>query len=124
MSGSSIIEREMKLQGGTKHDAGKVPLDLLAPEFLWGTAKVLHFGADKYEAYNWAKGMKWSRVFGAMMRHMWAWWAGKGPTTKSFIWGDLDDETKMSHLWHASCCLMFLVAYEERGTGEDDRYTG
>ena len=98
---------------GRKDDDGKVPLDLLAPEFLYGTAEVLKFGAQKYEAYNWAKGMKWSRVFAALMRHMWKWWSGE----------KLDPETGLSHLWHASCCLMFLVAYEERGTGDDDRPT-
>ncbi len=96
---------------GRKDDDDKTPLDLLAPEFLFGTAEVLKFGAQKYEAYNWAKGMKWSRVFGALMRHMWSWWGG----------ASLDPETGMSHLWHASCCLMFLMAYEARGTGTDDR---
>lgn len=102
-----------KFDEGTKADDGKVPLDLLAPEFLIGTARVLQFGAAKYDAYNWAKGMKWSRVFAAMMRHMWKWWAGQ----------KTDEETGHSHLWHAACCLMFLIAYEERGTGTDDRPT-
>lgn len=97
--------------GGRKDDTGKLPLDLLAPEYLLLTAAVLQFGANKYEAYNWAKGMKWSRVFAALMRHMWAWWAGERN----------DPETNISHLGHASCCLMFLIAYEQRGTGEDDR---
>ena len=98
---------------GTKFDEGKLPIDLLAPEFLYGTAAVLAFGAEKYEAYNWAKGMKWSRVFAALMRHMWKWWGGE----------KLDQETGLSHLWHAACCLMFLMAYEMRGTGTDDRPT-
>lgn len=72
-------------------------------------------------ARNWEKGMSWGRVFGALMRHLWCWWGGKGPTTKSFLFGDLDDETGYSHLWHAGCCIAFLIAYEERGVGEDDR---
>jgi hypothetical protein len=103
-----------ELKEGTKFDEGKVRLDLLAPEFLYGTSRVLGFGAEKYDEYNWAKGMKWSRVFGAMMRHMWAWWAGE----------KFDYETGYSHLWHAACCLMFLIAYEQRNVGEDDRYVG
>jgi hypothetical protein len=70
---------------------------------------------------NWELGMSWGRVFGALMRHLWAWWGGRGPTTKSFLFGDLDSETGMSHLWHAACCIAFLVAYEERGAGTDDR---
>lgn len=70
---------------------------------------------------NWELGMKWGRVFGALMRHMWCWWGGKSPTSKSFLFGELDDETKFSHLWHAGCCIAFLITYEERMVGEDDR---
>lgn len=96
---------------GWKSDAGKVRMELLPPEFLTGTAQVLTFGAQKYGVRNWEKGLDWSRAFGALERHMWAWWGGE----------QSDAETGMSHLWHASCCLAFLVAYEERGTGKDDR---
>lgn len=96
---------------GRKDDAGKAPWHLLAPELMDATAQVLEFGAKKYGARNWEKGMSWSRPFSAMMRHMWAWWRGE----KS------DPETGYSHLWHAACCLMFLIAYEQRQIGEDDR---
>jgi hypothetical protein len=108
---------------GRKNDADKVRMDLIAPELLFSVAQVLTYGAAKYAPRNWETGMAWGRVFGALMRHMWAWWGGKGPTTKSFLFGELDDETKFSHLWHAGCCLMFLIAYEERGHGIDDRLT-
>ena len=106
---------------GKKDDGEKVRYDLLPPEFLEATATTLTFGASKYEERNWEAGMKWGRCFGALMRHMWAWWGGKGPTTKSFMFSDFDMETGKSHLWHASCCLAFLITYEERGIGEDDR---
>lgn len=96
---------------GRKDDTGKPRYELLAPEFLEGTARILTFGARKYADRNWERGMKWSRCFGALMRHMWAWWRGE----------KLDPETGESHLLHAACCLMFLVAYEARSTGEDDR---
>ena len=92
----------MALTEGTKHDGGKTPLDLLSPAFLNGVSEVLKFGAEKYEPYNWAKGIKYSRVFSAMQRHMWAFWAGE----------EHDQETGMPHLWHAGCCLMFLTHYE------------
>lgn len=70
---------------------------------------------------NWEKGMCWGRVFGACMRHMWAWWGGKQATTKNFIFGDLDTETGKSHLWHAATCIAFLITYEERKIGRDSR---
>ena len=96
---------------GRKDDGGKAPYHLLAPEFLDATAWVLKFGAEKYAERNWEKGMNWSRPFSAMMRHMWAWWKGER----------VDPETGMSHLWHACACIMFLIAYEARATGKDDR---
>lgn len=108
---------------GVKFDAGKPPYELIAPELMEAVARILGFGAAKYGERNWEKGMAWGRVFGAMMRHLWAWWGGKGPTTKSFLFGELDDETGFSHLWHAACCIMFLIAYEERGIGTDDRHS-
>lgn len=96
---------------GRKYDGGKARLELLPPELLLGVGEVLRFGAGKYDDRNWEQGMKWSRVFGALMRHMWKWWGGE----------ENDPETGMSHLWHAGCNIAFLIAYEERGVGEDDR---
>ena len=94
-----------------KDDNTKTRYDLLPPELLEETAKVLTFGAQKYSAHNWAQGASWSMYFSAMMRHMWAWWRGE----------DNDPETGFSHLAHAACCLSFLIAYQRRGLGEDDR---
>lgn len=94
-----------------KQDAGKARIDLIAPEFLFETAAVLEFGAAKYSERNWERGMSWGRCFGALMRHMWAWWGGE----------QKDQETGLSHLAHAACCLMFLMAYEKRAVGNDDR---
>ena len=98
---------------GRKDDCGKAPYHLIAPELLDGVAQILDVGARKYEPRNWEAGMNWSRPFSALMRHMWAWWRGEGQ----------DPETGMSHLWHAACCIMFLMAYEARKAGKDDRPT-
>lgn len=96
---------------GRKDDATKARLDLIPPELLFAVGDILNFGSVKYGERNWEKGMAWSRVFGALMRHMWAWWGGeKG-----------DSETGKSHLWHAGCCIAFLIAYEQRAIGTDDR---
>ncbi|HLZ24542.1 MAG TPA: dATP/dGTP diphosphohydrolase domain-containing protein [Ktedonobacterales bacterium] len=96
-----------------KHDAGKVPLHLLDPLFLEATAKVLAFGEQKYAAWNWALGtFKWSRLFSACLRHLWAFWRGE----------ELDEESGMPHLWHAACCLMFMIRYSHSKLGTDDRH--
>lgn len=99
-------------EAGYKEDEDKNQLDLIPPELVFAVGEVMTYGAKKYAPYNWAKGMKWSRVFAALMRHLWAWWAGR----KS------DPETGMSDLHHAACCIAFLIAYEQRGSGEDDRF--
>ncbi len=98
---------------GVKFDSEKLPYHLIAPEVLESLAKVLDFGQRKYSARNWEKGMSWSRVFSALMRHMWAWFKRE----------NTDPETGFSHLEHAACCIMFLVAYEQRRVGTDDRPT-
>lgn len=95
----------------TKHDAGKARFDLIPVEAVAALAEVLTFGAEKYGARNWEKGFPWGRVFAALMRHLWAWWR-RAPA---------DPETGFSHLWHALACVAFLVAFEARGAGEDDR---
>lgn len=115
---------ELLAKGGHKDDADKIRVELIPPEFIFAVATILTSGAVKYAARNWEHGMSWGRVFGALMRHLWAWWGGKAPTTKSFLFGPLDSETGHSHLWHAGCCLAFLIAYEERGDGTDDRWVG
>ncbi len=104
----------MRLPEGVKFDLGKLPLDLWSPYALIETAKVLQFGAEKYEPYNWAKGINYSRVYSALQRHLLAWWAGE----------NLDEETEITHLAHAMCCMMFLLHYECSPTGyleHDDR---
>ena len=115
-------ERNYDLEkGGVKYDDGKVRTELLPYDAIWGIADILTIGAKKYRDRNWEVGMDWSRPFGACMRHMWAWWQGKGDTNVSFLFGDIDEETERPHLWHAGCCILFLIAYEMRGVGKDDR---
>lgn len=106
------LERIRMTESATKDDGGKeVRPELIAPEMTTALGTILAFGAKKYDAGNWAKGMDWSRCYGALQRHLNAWWSGE----------DSDPETGKSHLWHAACCLMFLIVYEARGKGKDDR---
>lgn len=96
---------------GRKDDQGKPRWDLLPPDGLEEIVKVLTFGANKYNDRNWEHGMKWGRCFRALMSHSWAWWRGE----------DKDPETGLSHMAHAGCCLLFLLSYELRNAGTDDR---
>lgn len=99
---------------GHKDDGGKVRLELIPPEVPFAIGEVLTKGAAKYADRNWENGISYGRVFGAAMRHLWAWWGGRQPTSSNFAFGDLDPEWEFSHLWHALCCVSFLVAFESR----------
>lgn len=96
---------------GVKHDAGKLPMHLIPTEALEAIATVLKFGQEKYGARNWERGFNWSRAYGATLRHLNAWWSGES----------VDPESGESHLIHALAEVAFLVAFEKRNVGEDDR---
>lgn len=98
-------------QEGVKFDHGKPRMDLIAPELLEEVGKVLAYGAEKYGARNWELGMDWGRPYAAALRHMNAWQRGE----------DVDPETGLSHMAHAACNLMMLLAFQERGIGTDSR---
>lgn len=106
-------EMNERFLGGTKHDKEKVQLDLLSSAWIMGVGDVLTFGAKKYAAHNWRKGIKLSRLLGACLRHIFAFLKGE----------DKDPETGISHLYHASCCLMFASELHETMPDiVDDRY--
>lgn len=95
-----------------KFDAEKPQFGLISSKFLLLLARVLTFGAKKYAAHNWRKGMVTSRYYDALQRHLTAWNDGE----------DLDPESGISHLGHAVCCLMFLAETVEVQPNLDDRY--
>lgn len=97
---------------GAKYDTGKPRMDLLSPIALNEIAKVLTFGAKKYDAHNWRKGIIFSRLLGACLRHVFSYLGGESK----------DPESGLSHLAHASCCLMFLLEFEVTRPDLDDRY--
>ena len=109
MSINSYLRAGSRSTLNTKTRYDLVPFGALAQ-----IADVLAYGADKYEANNWARGTAWSRYFSALCRHIFAWWCGE----------DLDSETGLSHLAHAGCCLLFLLEYQRNGWGSDDRFRG
>jgi hypothetical protein len=100
------------MSNGIKFDQDKVRMELLPPFAQEEIAKVLTYGARKYDPYNWAKGMPWTRVYGAAIRHLNAFARGE----------DTDPETGLSHVAHAACNLMFLLEYERFHPELDDRY--
>ena len=88
---------------GALHGARRELIELFGERFVMETTtQVLAYGAKKYAGHNWRKGMKWSYLIAAALRHLYA-----------IKWGeDLDPETGLSHYGHFGCCLAFLIEYQ------------
>ena len=66
--------------------------DLFPADALEEVAKVYTVGAKKYGDRNWELGMSYGRLFGSLLRHVYAWWRGERD----------DKESKLHHL---TCCI-------------------
>lgn len=89
------------LRAGRKDDDGKPRYDLLPFDALDPVVRVLTSGAKRYGDENWREvdGAP-RRYFAAALRHVTAWASGH----------EKDRDTGESHLAHAVCCLLFLLA--------------
>ena len=106
----------MTTSEGIKYDSAKPKMNLLPPKAILEVAKVLTFGAEKYDAENWRKlDDLQSRYTAGALRHIFAHMDGE----------KLDPETNLSHLAHAMCCLLFKleIELEERLKEEEPRET-
>lgn len=100
------------LEVATKNDSDKAHRpELLPAEALLEISKVFAFGAKKYSDNNWRGGFKYTRVLGALLRHLFAFMRGE----------DNDPETGLSHIAHAGCNVLFLLTFILTKTGTDDR---
>ena len=101
-----IMEQEkvsLSQEVGAKHDGGKLRYSLLPKGTITEVLKVLEFGAKKYAPDNWMKvDNAQTRYYDAALRHITAWHEGE----------KFDQETGVSHIAHALCCLHFLMWFE------------
>lgn len=97
---------------GEKLDQGKAPISLINRDALEQEAMVMAYGAKKYAAHNWRKGIAASRLIDAALRHILAYADGENN----------DPETGLSHLAHARCCLAFQISLEKTHPHLDDRH--
>lgn len=93
-----------------KYDKGKSRTDLLPVDVLMSLSSVYTHGATKYGDRNWEEGMEYSRMYAALLRHLYAWWSGE----------DYDEEG-FHHLDAVAFCTFALRAYTLRDSGVDDR---
>ena len=97
---------------GIKYDSEKPKMNLLPPKAIVEVAKVLTFGAQKYDAENWRKlDDLQNRYTAGALRHIFAHMDGE----------KLDPETGLSHMAHALCCLLFKLEIElEDGESKEE----
>jgi len=90
---------------GIKHDTGKSNWFLLPLVAVQQIVQVMDYGAKTYGQDNWKHLEKGNeRMFAACLRHLTKWQTGER----------IDPETRLNHLAHAACCLVFMLWYEEQ----------
>lgn len=98
--------------GGKKYDSEKPMMHLVDPYFVEEIAKVMTFGAKKYEQENWREGIAITRVLSGLERHLLC--------IKKGI--DIDSESGLNHLAHVAANAMFIHFYLRTRPDLDDRY--
>lgn len=100
---------------GARYNDGKADWSLMPTHLLEEVVRVWMYGAKKYAAWNWTKGMAWSIPYACIIRHLYAWyWKGERN----------DPESGCSHLAHIVCNVMMLMHYERFYQEGDDRPKG
>jgi hypothetical protein len=100
---------------GMKFDGGKPDLSMIPLGGCEAVARVLMFGAEKYNRGNWRMGFKDSRLIAASLRHLMAYTNGEKK----------DPESGLCHLDHALFGIMVVCDQQRRReagveVGEDD----
>lgn len=96
---------------GIKHDDLTLRFDLLPIRPLMELVRVYTIGSFKYADRNWEKGLKWCRLFSAMMRHSWKWFFGE----------KYDRKDGQHHLASVAWYAFALMEFEYTHTELDDR---
>ena len=104
---------------GKKFDQGKTEWDLLPLGPVEEVVKVLMHGREKYGRDNWQLvDNPIRRYYSAAQRHLAAFRRARFDTKNPF--DAVDSESKLHHLAHAACCLLFLLWHERKELCEED----
>lgn len=106
-----VIAKQIPEDGvGVKYDNDKPQWSLLPFKALKEVVDVLTYGAKKYAPDNWKKVPDArQRYIDAGFRHFTAYAGGEKN----------DSETGMSHLAHATCCMLFLMSFDKDDSLKD-----
>ena len=98
---------------GSRDNGDKPVISMVmeAPNAIEGIAKVLMFGAEKYDRANWKRGLKYTEIIDSMQRHI----------LKIMDGEDLDEESGLHHAFHIGCNSLFLAEMMATRPDMDDR---
>lgn len=104
---------------GKKFDQGKTEWDLLPLGPVEEVVNVLMHGREKYGRDNWQLvDNPIRRYYSAAQRHLAAFRRARFDTRSPY--DAIDSESKLHHLAHAACCLLFLLWHERKELCEED----
>lgn len=97
---------------GVKHDSGKPMMALVPAIAIEQEALAWTFGQRKYGTWNWCKGLLYTRILSALLRHTFALVRGE----------DVDPESGLHHGAHIRCCAgMLIYFWSKKRVDLDDR---
>ncbi len=106
------VDRLKKDNGAKRFNEGKLRWDLLPLPATDEVVRVFTNGANKYDPWNWYRGMKYSTSYNSGTRHRTDWWKGE----------NIDKESGLPHLAHSIVNDLFNLTYQlEKRKNIDDR---
>ncbi len=111
---NQVRHQAVQASEARKDDTGKLPWDLM-PQSIEEVVKIFQHGATQYGKDNWraGNGLAYSRVYSALQRHLANWW---------WRHEQKDQESGCHPLAAVAWCALVLLEYEQKGSGQDDRY--
>jgi hypothetical protein len=103
---------QFKEEKALRFNKGKPRWSLVPQSALLPMVEVLEFGAQKYAAWNWTKGLSITEICESMKRHLDAFMEGE----------DNDKESGISHVGHIQCNALFLAWMLQHRPDMDDRW--
>tara|TARA_R110000796_G_scaffold231853_8_gene349950 strand:+ start:4524 stop:4877 length:354 start_codon:yes stop_codon:yes gene_type:complete len=101
-----------KKKSGDRFNKAKPQWSLVPQSALLPMVQVFEFGAKKYEACNWMKGLSIREICESLKRHLDAFMEGE----------DIDLESGLTHIGHMQCNALFLAWMLEHRPDLDDRF--
>lgn len=87
---------------GMKDEQGKPTFEYMSPASVGAGNRAHAYGDEKYDRGNWRKGIKYTKLLNALMRHTWARLQGE----------EFDPESGLRHTDHIMANANMIAHYE------------